>query len=181
MGYELRARAIALHQNISNLLAHPPVRGTGERVSGTRDPRRLPASETILEISRWYSYIADAVVSGNLALSDLARTSVPTTIEVEVAHEDGTFGFEERERLLPIPEHERHLALVLLARREVKDSVFPHGTAPDVQRLILRIEALSDLGDESDKYVDAILRDVERRVEEWVRGGHPKEDDDARS
>ena len=157
--YRLRTRAIALRSNINDLFAHPAKRGSDDGVSGT-----------ILEISSYYDRIADRLAAGDLAMSDLERISVLTGVEEAIVGSDGRITYETLERLCPIPAAERLMAMILLARREVVESKFPLGTSADTQRFVVRIETLADLGDDSDRYVSAILGDIERRVEEWVCG-----------
>lgn len=174
-GFNLRDRYLDLTQEIASFLVDPPERGENERVSGTVDPRRLPASATLLELSRWLDHIADQIATGNVSLDDLTRTLIPTEEDVTVV-EDGALVLRPRTVLRPLSDYDALLALVYLARRAVEWTAFPEGTPEEVQRLCIRTEVMSDLGDEGDVYVDAILRYAEEQVEAWLRGSRTREE-----
>lgn len=62
----LSARYTQLHARLHRLAVSPPSRGAGERVSGSRDPRRLPAPEVVLDLIREHDDLGRAAVSGVL-------------------------------------------------------------------------------------------------------------------
>lgn len=147
--FRLRERAVVLFRELREYAIHPPRRGSeGERVSGTNDPRRLPASETLLQITIELNRLADAIASGR---GD------------EFIH-DGTV----------IPDGVNVLMLIPALRARAVTLKYDRIPA-DALRHARRIAALSDREDDSDALVSSWLTHFELRLADWVRGHDPED------
>lgn len=147
----LRARASALLSDIDGYLVAPPKRGGGDAISRTSDPRRLPTSETLLQIAVDLNHVADTLASGAGAELMTARH----------------FDRLQAGTIVDCVKALRARALVVTA-------------APGVRRSTLvravRLAAIENRDDASDAFVSMLLSDLELRLSDWVSGAEPDDD-----
>lgn len=170
--FRLHERAVTLFQELREYAVHPPKRGTdNERVGGSQDPRRLPASETLLQIAVEFNRLADTLAAGRGDELIHEGTNIPEGVDLLA--------------LIPRLRDRRIQASVALfygdgtpARQIVNtsaDDLVRLGVSAEWSRHARRIAALSDRRDDSDALVSTWLSHYELRLTDWVRGHDPED------